>query len=338
MGPGSISTWRTRAGAVLAAASPLLWAGAAHGAGTTAGTAILNTATVTYVQAGRTASASASANPVLVAQLLNASVTWQDATPVTATSPASSRPLAFAVTNTGNGVDTFRLTRDNALAGDQFDPADAVQGAIWIESGAQAGFQATGPNADRLYVPGVTDLVLAADQTQLAYLLSDIPAGQPTGAAGKAALAATSTLALSNPAPGTQVALVSGVPAIVGAGRARGTATGTYLVSSVAIGIAKSVTAVRDPSGGSQVMSGSVLTYRLLVTATGAGTAGGITVTDPLPASLRYVPGSITVDGAPRSDAVDADDSSFSSGTVQTVIPAMSAPSSRSIEFKATVN
>ena len=128
------------------------------------------------------------------------------------------------------------------------------------------------------------------------------------------------------------------MPIVVGRGRGQASDTGAYLVSSVAVGITKSVAAVRDPGGGSSVMSGSVLTYRLVVTAAGTGTVTGVTVSDPLPATLTYLPGSITVDGASRTDAADGDDSSVAGTTVQTLIPSMTAPASRVIEFKATVN
>lgn len=312
-------------------------AGTAHAAGTPAGTPINNTAVVTYTLAGAAVSVSASAAPVLVSRVLSLSVAWQDSTPVPVASPDSLRPLTFVVTNTGNSADTARLTRDNLLAGDQFDPADASQGAIWIESGIQPGFQSSGPTADIAYVPGSNDLVLPVDGSRTVYLASAIPASQATGATGRAALNAVSTLAMSNPTPGAQVAVAGGVPVIVGPGRGRASATGVYLVSNVAIGIVKSVTSVVDPTGGSRVMPGSVVTYRLLVTAAGSGTANGIAVSDPLPPALGFVPGSITVDGVPRTDAADADDSSFGAGTVQTVFPALSAPATRAIEFKATV-
>lgn len=313
------------------------WAGAAHGAGTLAGTSIHNTAVVTYTQAGATATVSAAATPVLVARVLSLAANWQDSTPAPVASPDALRPLTFLVTNTGNAADTVRLTRDNLLGGDQFDPADASQGAIWIESGAQAGFQSSGPNADVVYVAGSNDLLLPVDGSRTVYLASTIPAGQATGAAGRAAVVATSTLALANQTPGAQVAVASGVPVIVGPRRAQASAAGTYLVSNVAVGIAKSVTSVADPAGGTRVMPGSVITYRLLVTVAGSGTANAIAVSDPLPPALGYVPGSITVDGAARTDTADADDSSFSAGTVQTHFPALNAPATRVIEFKATV-
>ncbi|HEY1228018.1 MAG TPA: DUF11 domain-containing protein, partial [Ramlibacter sp.] len=238
----------------------------------------------------------------------------------------------------GNATDTVALARDNAVGGDQFDPTDSPQGAIWLETGAQAGLQTSGPNADIVYVAGSNDPVLAAGASRIVYLASGIPSGFTTGATGRANLQARSSLAPPNAAPGAQVGVISGVPVIAGANGARSTATCTSLVSVIAVGIAKSVVAVADNQGGTRVMPGSVITYRLLVSATGSGSANNVVVSDPLPAALTYVPGSITVDGAPRTDAADGDDSTFTNGTVRTVLPSLAAPQSRSIEFKATVN
>lgn len=310
----------------------------AWAAGTPAGTAIPNTAVLRYTIAGTPGTVSAASPPVIVARVVGVTVTWQDSTPTPASSPDTQRPLAFVVTNTGNAPDTFRLARDNAIAGDQFDPLDSVPAALWLESGAQAGFQPAGAGADLVYVAGANDVALAADASRVVYLSSSIPAGQATGAVGKAMLTARSTVVPPGAAPGTQVGIADGVPIVVGRGGGQASAVGSYLVSSVAVGISKTVSAVRDPAGGSTVTSGSVLTYRLLVTAVGVGTVTGITVTDPLPATLTYVAGSLSVDGVGRTDAADGDDSSFSGGTVRTTFPSLTAPATRAIEFKATVN
>ncbi|MDB5894522.1 MAG: hypothetical protein JWQ88_2053, partial [Rhodoferax sp.] len=59
---------------------------------------------------------------------------------------------------------------------------------------------------------------------------------------------------------------------------------------------------------------------------------------DPLPASTTYVPASLTVDGAARSDALDTDNASFVAGTVSVLFGNTAVPATRVIEFKATVH
>jgi len=314
--------------------APASWA-----AGTSAGTLIGNTATLTFSVNGAPGPPLVAVAPqILVVRVIRQTVTWQDSTAVPASSPDSSKALSFLVSNTGNGTETYRLTRDNAVPGNQFDPAGSGGSAIWLESGAEPGFQASGPNADIAYVPGVNDPALPADATRWVYLLSNIPAGQATGAIGRAALVATAaTSGAAGAAPGTVLA-VGGAQVMVGAGGAQASAIGIYMVGGVTLGLAKSVAAVLDPTGGTRVMTGSVLTYRLVVSVSGSGVATGVVIKDPLPASLTYVPGSLAVDGTARTDAADGDDASFAAGMVQATFGNVPAPATRVIEFKATVN
>ena len=60
-----------------------------------------------------------------------ASVQVQDSAAPPVASPDTARVLTFLVTNIGNGSETFRLSRSNAIEGDQYDPVSATgDGAI----------------------------------------------------------------------------------------------------------------------------------------------------------------------------------------------------------------
>jgi uncharacterized repeat protein (TIGR01451 family) len=324
---------------LLALAVMLALCAPAHAAGTAAGTRIGNRATLSYSSAGAPVTITAVAPTVLVARVISVVVSWQDGAPVPASSPDPARPATFLVTNTGNGADTFRLARNDAVPGDQFDPAAGAGGGIWVESGAEAGFQASGPNADIPYTAGLNDLALPADGSRIVYAVSSIPAGFATGATGKTTLTATTTAPhAGGAAPGSALGAIDGVPAVVGAGAGQGSATGIYLVGGVSLGLAKTVTGVKDPLGGQRVMSGAVLTYRIVLTFTGDGVADAVSVNDPLPSELSYVPGSLAVDGAARTDAEDGDGASFAAGAVSASFGSVRAPSTRVIEFKATLN
>ena len=314
----------------------------ASAAGTPAGTPITNSATLTYSIGGQVGvPLTAVARAITVAELINVVLTWQDGTPVSVNSPDPGKALAFLLTNTGNGPETFRLTRNNTIAGDQFDPVSVAAGSVYLESGLQAGFQATGPNADIAYVAGVNDPALAADASRTIYLYSSIPAGQATGALGYASLMAASTTAGAPGAvPGATLAGLGqgGVDAVVGGSRAQAVARGTYIVSGIALSVVKAVVAVQDPKGGALVMPGAVLTYRVTLTLTGVGIADNLSFSDPLPLATTFVPGSLTVDGSARTDAPDTDNASFAAGAVAVVFGNTAAPATRVIEFKATVN
>jgi uncharacterized repeat protein (TIGR01451 family) len=309
---------------------------------TPAGTIIQSTSTISYTIGGGPVKVVTS--PVAaftVAQLLDVAMTWQDAAPVAVTSPGSNNALTFQLTNTGNGPETLSLTRNNALAGDNYDPSNGSVGAIFLESGAQPGFQATGPNADIAYVPGSNDPTLAANASRIVYVISNTPAAQPSGSTGNVALSAASTLAgAAGAAPGTTLAGkgAGGVDAVVGSSRAQASQIGSYRVGGVQVSVVKTVLGAADALGGSTISSGTVVTYRIVVSATGVGTAQGLSVTDPIPANMSYVANSILVDGSARSDAADGDNAAFQNGSVQAQFGDTIAPASHTVQFRVTIN
>lgn len=327
----------------------LFWVGvlcaapsAVHAAGTAAGTVVQSTATVTYsIGGGPQQSATTPPASFTVAELINVILVWQDAANVAVGSPDSNRALTFLVTNTGNGPETFSLARNNVVAGDNYDPANGSAGAIFLESGLQPGFQASGPNADTLYVAGNNNPALAADAGRIVYVVSDTPAALVTGSVGRAELSvAATTPGAAGSAPGTTLVGLGqgGVDAVVGATRAQARQAGGYIVSGVAVILAKSVVSVVDPAGGTTVRSGAIVTYRIVLSVNGGGTADNLALDDPIPANTTYVSNSITVNGSARTDAVDADSAEFSSGAVKARFGNTAAPISHTVEFRVTVN
>jgi uncharacterized repeat protein (TIGR01451 family) len=311
-------------------------------AGVPAGTVIANTVTLTYAVGGIAAVAASNTANVVVGEVINLTLVLQ-ASPVAVNSPDASRAIAVVLTNTGNGSETFGLNRNNAQAGDQFDPASAVVGAIFLESGGQPGFQAGGPNADILYVPGVNDPVLAADASLVFYVVSDIPAGVALGGIGNVGISANSlTPGASGVAPGTALPGmgVGGVEAVVGASRGTASVVGSYIVSGFTVVVTKNVVLVQDPQGGTLIMPGSVLTYQVVVSVGGSGNASNLVVSDPLPPETSFKPGSIKVNGATRTDASDTDNADYTPAT-RTIAARFGntpAPASHVVEFQVTVN
>ena len=312
----------------------------AHAAGTPAGTVIPNTATLTYsIGGGPVASVTSLPASITVAEFISVSLTWQDAAAVAVSAPSSNGALTFLLTNTGNGPETFSLARNNALAGDSYDPGNGSAGPIFLENGLQAGFQASGPNADTPYVPGSNDPALAPDATRIVYVVSNTPAGLINGATGNVELTAASTTpGAAGAAPGTILPGkgAGGVDAVVGSGLVR--RIGSYVVGGVAVTVVKSVVKVVDPQGGANVTAGAELTYRIVLAATGSGTAQNLILNDPLPPNTTYVANSITVNGAARTDAADADNAEFSGGAMKVNFGNTAAPASFTVEFRVTVN
>lgn len=100
---------------------------------------------------------------------------------------------------------------------------------------------------------------------------------------------------------------------------------------------------VADPSGGPVVMPGAVITYQIVVTVSGSGTANALVIDDLLSANTSFVAGSISLDGAPQTDANDppTDNTDFgitAATTVTVSLGNVAAPATHVITFRATIN
>jgi uncharacterized repeat protein (TIGR01451 family) len=301
--------------------------------GTPAGTAIQNTATVNWSVGPGTYTQSTTAQFV-VDELVNVVVTLQSVSPVAVTSPDTNRQLAFLVTNTGNGSETFSLALNAAQAGDQFDPTNA---RIYLDTNGSTVYE---PGVDPLYQPGVNDPVLAADGARMVFALCDIPAGRANGDLGNASLAATST---TGTGAGTIVigGGSGGGDAVIGAGGGTSSSLAGYLVSDLAVSIVKSAV-VSDLGGGSVPAPGSTIRYTLQVTVAGTGNVANLVITDPLPPFTTYVANSLLLNGAALSDAADADAGDFGATAANRLTVTLGSVAGGSlpqtISFAVTIN
>lgn len=312
-------------------------------AGTLAGTIINNTVSLDYSLDGEVQTPVSASATVKVDELIHPVLTWQDAAPVTVNVPDSNDALTFLLANSGNGREAFSLTRTNGplpLPAGNYIPLDGSIGSIYLENGLQPGFQANGPDADTVYVAGANDPDLAPDAGQILYVLSDTPAVGANIMGEVLLTAASLTAGAAGAAPGTGLAGLGqeGSFAVVGFTRAQITAKGSYLTDGLGLAINKTVAAVLDPKGTDLVMPGAVMTYQIAVALSGTGTAANLVIADPLPAETTYVPGSISVNGAARTDSADADDTQFSANTVSVSLGNVAAPANFVITFRATIN
>jgi hypothetical protein len=317
----------------------LLHVGAAQAA-TPAGTTISNQALLRFTVQNSVGEIQSNATSFTVVQLLGVAVTSQDAAEVGVNSPDLGRVLTFRVSNIGNGTESYRLSRDDAVLGDQFDPiAPTTAGAgVYLENGLQPGFQASGPNADTPYIAGSNDPQISAGDGRIVYLASAMPAGQAYQDSARSRLMANSAQSdVLGKAPGTGLPPLgsSKLDRVVGLSRGQADATGAYRVTGVQTSLVKTVVKVLDPRGGSTVMPGAVLTYRLVSEMRGVGSASSFNISDGLPAQVRYKSGTLTVNGTAQTDAADAD---FSEVDVSTVPHTLRVRlGSRSAPFLATV-
>lgn len=315
-------------------------------AGTTAGTTISSIVTVSYEIADTAQTPVAnSATTIIVDELIQPTLVWQDGTPVNVNTPGSSDALTFLLTNSGNGQEAFDLTRSNGpapLPAGNYTPLNSSIGSIFLENGLLPGFQSSGPNADSLYVPGSNDPDLAPDEAQLVYVISDTP-NVPSDAQGEVQLLVASlTTGAAGATPGSGFAGLGqgGSYAVVGATRGQADATGSYIAGGLGVLVQKTVIDVRDPNGTAVLMSGSVITYRISVTVSGTGTATNLVITDPLPANTSYVPDSIILEGNAKTDAADSDEAQYisTSNTVSVSLGNVAAPANFFFTIRATIH
>jgi uncharacterized repeat protein (TIGR01451 family) len=278
--------------------------GEALAAGVPAGTDIENTAEVTYSVGGSSVSANSNTVTLRVAEVLDVVVTAQTPT-VSVGAGASSARMVFRVTNTGNGSEAFRLELQSVLGGDDFDPVPAAPSLYFDTDGS-----GTLTPADTPYVAGSNDPVLAADAFVTLIAAHSIPGGLANAARGLARLDAAARTGTGAPGAVFAGAGAGGTDAIAGSTGADADAVSEYQVADIALAAVKSAT-VLDPFGGSRTVPGSRITYQIVVTPTGSGSAASATVVDPIPPNTRYLSGSLRLNGATLTEASDGDAGSY---------------------------
>jgi len=284
----------------------MLMAGTAHAAGTVAGTNISNTANVSYTVGTTPFNKPSNTVTTVVSQITDINITALNS-PVSVNPGDAASAMAFKVTNTGNGLDTFNLLANSAILGDQFDPTAPV---IYADG-----------NGDNIYQP-LTDTVVAATTAALPadgyatfFVVNGIPATVLDTQIGLTALTGTSITATGVAGTVTAGAGVGGVDVMVGAAGGTATTQGNYIVTSITItpnppvgvgpfppgpppagytpGDYAKAANVTDPYGGTSPVPGATVEYVLWFSVAGSGTATNAIIGDDIPANTTYVPGSI---------------------------------------------
>jgi uncharacterized repeat protein (TIGR01451 family) len=288
---------------MVVATASIGFASPAEAAGTAAGTTINNTATASYNDAGG-APRTVDSNQVslIVDEVLDVTVASADPGDIVVQPGSTNRILSFDVTNNGNGPENYVLTSNGALGSDQFDPTPT---SIVIDSNGNGVYDAL---TDTVYT-GPGDFLLTPDQTRRVFILSSIPAGSNDADRGQAEL--TAAAATGTGAPGTAFTGQGqgGGDAVVGSTGADSVDNGFYLVQNATISFTKSQAVVAPASvgGGTRTVPGSIVTYTLLATVSGTGSLTNVSIADAIPANTTYEVGSMTLQAAALTDAVDAD-------------------------------
>lgn len=316
----------------------------AHAAGTASGTSITNTATMTYDVGTTTGLTRTATTAVVVDNKVNLTVNKNADAAVT---PASTNQgLVFVLTNTGNTTQRYALSVTNGTG----IVMNNVR--IYRDNGAT-------PNAwdatDTLYADAGTFGDVAADGALNLLIVADTPGGATDGQTSDYSLVATTvdagTTTVTAETAGANTAGVDVVFAdITGSSAGDGTGDGIhstlgrFTVSSITLTVGKAVLVYSDPSNGTtnpKAIRGATLRYTITVTVTGSGTALNVIITDPVPTNATYTPGTLKLNGAPLTDATDADVGNVGGGP-ETVTVSLgnltSASAGQTITFDVTIN
>lgn len=294
-------------------------------AGTTAGTTISNQATVTYDAGAGQVTATSSAVSITVQELVNATIQNQQVGDLAVGAGETNAVMKFNLSNTGNGSEAFTINASN-ITGDQFDVSNT---RYYLDDGDN-NFN----TGDALLVGGVTPTI-AANGNITIWVLADIPTTTTAGGSivdgNKADIIITAqantflnaTPSNANPNQGDVVnsAGDASTDAVFG-----GTGTisdnATYVVSAISVTIVKTIEAKDNhfAANSALLVPGADITYQLLVTVTGNGSANNVVVTDPLPSSLALkggiVNGKINVNGVDlTASSADTDNASYDANT-----------------------
>ena len=333
----------------------------AYAAGTASGSVISNTATVNYSVGGvAQAPISNVANTFTVDRRVVFRV--DETAPVATTTVAPGQTAAvttFTVSNTSNATMDFGLALTQQVGGagahantDNFDVTAPV---IYADSNNNGTYE---PLTDTTVLTFLDEVL--ADTSRVVFVVANIPAGRVTGDVAAVTLtgqardggaAATQGAVAANTA-GANTAGVDTVladtayDALNAASDGFGVAKDDYTVSAAALTIAKTNRVISDPINNltnPKMIPGAVIEYCIVVSnAAGGGIATGVSVTDPVPATLSIVAGSLRINGTATAGVCNANGvaggtvagQNVSSGALNNV----AAGANVTIYFQATVN
>ncbi|UUZ69603.1 hypothetical protein LP416_09455 [Polaromonas sp. P2-4] len=308
-----------RPGAIIALAlAGILSGGAAHAAGTAAGQAITNLATLNYSVGGTAQSpigSSATGNTTgagtntsfVVDNKINLLVTTTDVSPGVSVVPGSTAATAtFSVLNSGNSTQDFSLSTANLATlttnpfggtADNFNPTAC---SVKVESGATAGYQVLEDTATFIDE-------LAADASKTVYVICSIPSGQINDDIGVISLTATALVGGTSGSQGaalveTTTANTAGVDIVFAdvagtddaARNAQHSSRDVFKVVTATLTVTKTVAPVCDPFNGStnpKNIPGSFVRYTITIANTGlagAPSAALTSIADTLTALVTF--------------------------------------------------
>lgn len=342
---------------VVAIAGTLVMATAADATGTTAGSNIVNTATLNYSVGGAAQTAITASNSFVVDRKISLTVTEPGNATTSVAPGASTQVTTFLVTNTSNAALDLSVAIAQPVGGTGphggTDSFDVTGTAIYVDT-----------NGNGVYNAGVDTAItyldeVAADTSRTVFVVGNIPATQVNGDVATIVLTAQAREGGTASSQGAVVAQTNGAntagmdtvfadaAGLTDAARdGLFSAADDYTVAAALITVTKTSRVISDPSNGTinpKFIPGATIEYCVQVAnASGGAGATNVAVSDPLPATTAYSAGfGIFVGGTVTGGNCNADGiagGTFGSGTVSGTIASLPAGSTRTLYFRATIN
>lgn len=333
---------------------PLIALGAtpAFAEGTDAGQTIRNTVTVSYSVSGVDQEDETAFDEFVVDRKVNLTVVEANSAQTSVSPGAVSQIVSFTVTNLSNDTLDFDLT-----AAQQDGGAGALGGTDEFDTSNIRIYVDTDGDGDWTDETATFIDELAPDTSINVIVISDIPLGQVTGDVATLILTAKAhaggdtgtkgdvlTTSATNTVDEVDTVLADGTGLTDDDYDGAFSAADDYIVSAAALTVVKSSTIVSDPVSGTtnpKAIPGAVIEYCIAVSnAAGGATAGGITVTDDLPAGVSYYTADTVVrmNGSTCTLTDATDDGAFAGGTVTAALDDIAAGDTRTVIFQAIID
>lgn len=298
-------------------------------AATPANTLITNQVTVEYNVKGFGNSTVSNQATFRVLEVVDHSLVTNHPSGLSAQSPSSNKALSFSLSNLGNGNDSYQLSTSQSTT----DDFDATNVRIYLDADDNGIFDLS---SDTLYIFGSNNPTLAAGDSIVVFIVSDIPGSESDDNQAALSLLAQSSVGTGSPGDLFSGAGDGGVDAVLGAAGGTSQDSSFYKVSALSTNITKSQS-VLDPQGGSKVITNSIITYTLNVEVAGSGSISNVMVRDTIPANSEYVTGSLTLNSVPLTDASDTDQGVFNGSEIQVSLGTVVSPTTTTVTFKVRI-
>ncbi|RYG35912.1 MAG: hypothetical protein EON93_05870 [Burkholderiales bacterium] len=293
---------------------------------TPAGAVIHNSAAVSFDMDGASHTVQSNTVETRVAELVSYAVSVVTPT-VGGARVGEVLTYTLDITNTGNGDECFVVSQQpNANVA---EPVELV--AVHVDSDGDGTFNAT---KDAVIAAGSCGPQIATNRRMRFFALGRMPADT-----GESQAEFALNVAPHDSGPGYGSVLPgsgdAGADKVIGYDAGASAARMWAQTSKLVVSLVKS----QLVSGRAQTtaVTGDVITYSLLFKAGGEGLVKGAVVSDPLPADLGYMPGTLILDGVALSDSSDADAGHSADGLVAVRLPDQVAPFEHTITFQAVV-